>query len=75
MSIFAGLSVQSNLSNLALSISRRPSYHNHISACPSLVEKLKAEGVGVECRGQLVSALLYMDDAVLFAEDEEGMRV
>ena len=39
------------------------------------MEKLKAEGVGVECRGQLVSALLYTDDAVLFAEDEEGMRV
>ena len=41
----------------------------------SLVEKLKAAGVGVECRGRLVSALLYADDAVLFAEDEEGMRV
>ena len=41
----------------------------------SLVEKLKVAGVGVECRGRLVSALLYADDAVLFAEDEEGMRV
>ena len=39
------------------------------------MEKLKAAGVGVECRGRLVSALLYADDAVLFAEDEEGMRV
>ncbi len=39
------------------------------------MEKLKAAGVGVECRGWLVSALLYADDAVLFAEDEEGMRV
>ena len=26
------------------------------------------------CRGQLVSALLYADDAVIFAEDEELMR-
>ena len=41
----------------------------------SLVEKLNAAGVRVECRGRLVSALLYVDDAVLFAEDEEGMRV
>ena len=41
----------------------------------SLVEKLKAAGVGVECRGRLVSALLYADDAVLFAKDKEGMRV
>ena len=41
----------------------------------SLVEKLKAAGVGVECRGQLVTALLYADDAVLFADDEEGMTV
>ena len=41
----------------------------------SLVEKLKAAGVGVECRGRLVSALLCGDDAVLYAEDEEGMRV
>ena len=31
----------------------------------SLVEMLKAAGVGVECRGRLVSALLCADDAVL----------
>ena len=41
----------------------------------SLVEKLKAAGVGVECRGRLITALLYADDAVLFADNEEGMRV
>ena len=29
----------------------------------------------MEGRGRLVTALLYADDAVLFAEDEEGMRV
>ena len=32
-------------------------------------------GVGVKCRGQLIMALLYADDAVLFAESEEEMRV
>ena len=41
----------------------------------SLVEKLKAAGAGVECRGRLITALLYADDAVLFADNEEGMRV
>ena len=41
----------------------------------SLVEKLKAAGVGVECRRWLVTALLYEDDAVLFAVDKVGMRV
>ena len=41
----------------------------------SLVEKLKAAGVGVECRGRLITALLYADDAVLVAEDEGQMRV
>ena len=41
----------------------------------SLVKELKAAGVGVECRGRLVTALLYADDAVLFAEDEEGVRL
>ena len=40
-----------------------------------LVEKLKGAGVGVECRGQLVTALLYANDAALFAGDEEGIRV
>ena len=30
--------------------------------------------VGVMCRGQLISALLYAADAVIFAEDEELMR-
>ena len=41
----------------------------------SLVEKLKAAGAGVVCRGRLITALLYADDAVLFADNEEGMRV
>ena len=40
----------------------------------SLVNKLKEADVGVMCRGQLISALLYADDAVIFAEDEELMR-
>ena len=40
----------------------------------SLVNKLKRADVGVMCRGQLISALLYADDALIFAEDEELMR-
>ena len=40
----------------------------------SLVNKLKEADVGVMCRGQLISALLYADDTVIFAEDEELMR-
>ena len=40
----------------------------------SLVNKLKEADVRVMCRGQLISALLYADDAVIFAEDEELMR-
>ena len=40
----------------------------------SLVNRLKEAEVGVMCRGQLISALLYVDDAVIFAEDEELMR-
>ena len=30
----------------------------------SLVEKLRGVGFGVECRGQMVTVLLYADDAV-----------
>ena len=30
----------------------------------SLISKLKEADVGVMCRGQLISALLYADDAV-----------
>ena len=40
----------------------------------SLVSKLKEAEVGVRCGGQLVSALLYADNAVIFAENEELMR-
>ena len=40
----------------------------------SLVSKLKEAEVGVRCGGQLISALLYADDAVIFAENEELMR-
>ena len=40
----------------------------------SLISKLKEVDVGVMCRGQLISALLYTDDAVIIAEEEELMR-
>ena len=40
----------------------------------SVVEKLRGAGVGVECRGQMVTALLYADDVVLLAEDEVQMN-
>ena len=40
----------------------------------SLVNKLKEADIGVMCRGQLISALLYADNAVIFVEDEELMR-
>ena len=40
----------------------------------SLVEKLRGAGVGVECRGRMVTALLYADDAVLLAENEEQVK-
>ena len=39
----------------------------------SLVEKVRVAGVGIECRGQITTALLYADDAVSFAENEEEM--
>ena len=44
----------------------------------SLINELKIAGVGIECRGQRVAALLYADDMVLFAEDEKmrlGLRI
>ena len=41
----------------------------------SLVKKLRVAGVGVECRGRLITALLYAGDAVLFAESEEETRL
>lgn len=31
--------------------------------------------VGLQCRSQLLSLLLYADDAVVFAEDEKLMRL
>ena len=40
----------------------------------SLVTKLKKAEVGVMCRKQLISVLLYRDGAVTFAEDEKLMR-
>ena len=41
----------------------------------SLVLKLKNAEVGVKCRKQLISVLLYADDAVILAEDEKLMRL
>ena len=41
----------------------------------SLVNKLKEADVGVMYRGQLISALLYVDDAVIFAENKELIRI
>ena len=40
----------------------------------SLVSKMKEADIEVMCRGQLISALLYMHDTVIFAEDEKLMR-
>ena len=39
-----------------------------------LVSKLKTAEVGVKCRDQLIPALLYADDKVMFVEDDEMMR-
>ena len=41
----------------------------------SLINELKKAGVGIECKGQRVAALLYADDMRLFAEDEKIMRL
>ena len=41
----------------------------------SLINELKKAGVGIECRGQRVAALLYADDMVLFAEHEKIIRL
>ena len=38
------------------------------------MEKLRGAGVGVECRVRMVTALLYADDAVLLAENEEQVK-
>ena len=38
------------------------------------MEKLRGAGVGVECRGWMVTALLYAYDAVLLAENEEQVK-
>ena len=40
----------------------------------SLVERLRGAGVGVECGGRMITALLYADDAVLMAEDEKQVK-
>ena len=39
----------------------------------SLVSKLKTAEVVVKCRDQLILALLYADDLVMFTEDDEMM--
>ena len=39
------------------------------------VKKLRVAGVGIACRGRLITAPLYADDTVLFAENKEEMRV
>ena len=39
----------------------------------TLVDEIKRAEVGVECRGQWIPALLYADDMVMFAEEEEGL--
>ena len=40
----------------------------------SLIAEMKVAGVGVVCKGQRIPALLYADDMVLLAEDEEMLR-
>ena len=40
----------------------------------SLLNKLRKADVGVKCKDQLIPSLLYADDMVLLAEDEEMLR-
>ena len=40
----------------------------------SLVSRLKEAEVRVMCRGQFIPALMYADDAVIFADDEVMRR-
>ena len=40
----------------------------------SLVLKLKEAKVEVKCREQLISVILYADDAVILAEDEKLLK-
>ena len=40
----------------------------------SVMSKLKTAEVGVKCRDQLIAALLYADDMVMYAEADEMMR-
>ena len=40
----------------------------------SLLDKLRKVEMGVKCKDQLIPALLYADDKVMFAEDEEMLR-
>ena len=39
-----------------------------------LMEEIKGAQVGVQCRGDIVSGLLYADDAVVIAPDEWGLQ-
>ena len=41
----------------------------------SIVARLKEAEVGVKCGSKLISMLLYADDAVIFAADENSMRL
>ena len=36
----------------------------------SLVDRLREAGIGVECRGRSIPALLCVDDMVILADDE-----
>ena len=38
-----------------------------------ITTRLRQKGMGVTCGHRLIPALLYADDIVLLAEDEEGM--
>ena len=40
----------------------------------SLVEKVRSGDVGVRCRGKLIPGLLYADDMILLAENEEMLK-
>ena len=40
----------------------------------SLVDKVREEGIRVECRSQRIPALLYADGLVILADDEKMLR-
>ena len=54
--------------------SKAESFHPHCSVCMFINDDINTAGLGVHCKENIISSLLFTDDLVILAENEMNLQ-